>query len=81
MAAGHSFGPIPGGLLNPAVTLAAVVGNELSIITDPSALTYMAAQMTGGAIAAAIFRKVAHGHIVLDELQEVSFLYMFLLYG
>ena len=80
VAAGCSFGPIPGGLINPAVTLAAAVGNELGIITDPSDFTYMAAQMTGGVIAVAIFRKVTHGQIVLDELQEVSFVYAFVIW-
>ena len=72
VAAGYSFGPISGDLLNPAVALAATVGNELSIITDPSASTCMAAQM-------AIFRKVIHGQIVLDELQEVSVLCVFVI--
>ena len=73
MTAGYLFGHISDGLLHPAVTLAAAVDKEPSITTDPSAFTYTAAQMTAGVIAAAVFRKVTHDQIVLDELKEVSF--------
>ena len=80
MAAGCLFGHISNGFLNSAVTLAAAVGKEPSIITDRSAFTCTAAQMTAGVIAAAVFRKVTHGQIVLDELQEVSFVYAFVIW-
>jgi len=68
VAAGYSFGPISGGLLNPAVTLAASIGDKFSTITSPSALLYLLAQFTGGALAAATFRFVSHPH----EYKEAS---------
>merc|ERR1711879_525659 len=62
IAAGYAFGPLSGGLLNPAVTIGNAVCYKLSFLYTLAPLTYLLAQMLGGALAAAIFKFVTHGH-------------------
>lgn len=62
IAGGYAFGPLSGGLLNPAVTLADCIVRA-EILTAPiSTLLYVAGQLLGGVLAAAVFRLVTHKH-------------------
>lgn len=62
IAGGYAFGPLSGGLLNPAVTIADCVVH-LQILTDPlNPAAYVAGQLLGGVLAAAVFRLVTHKH-------------------
>lgn len=71
VAIGYSFGPISGGLLNPAVTLATAILDKLKAITDPACLLYLLAQFLGGILSAVVFRLVTHPHeIPQDGLGE-----------
>lgn len=62
IAAGYAFGPLSGGLLNPAVTIANSVYNKLSFVYTMPPLTYLLAQVAGGVLAAVIFRFLTHTH-------------------
>merc|ERR1712146_611358 len=56
VAAGYAFGPLSGGLLNPAVTVSNGVLNKLELIYNVGPLSYLLAQFLGGAFASIIFR-------------------------
>merc|ERR1712203_526331 len=62
IAAGYAFGPLSGGILNPAVTIANSVCYKVSFLYTPAPLAYMLAQLLGGALAAVIFKFVSHPH-------------------
>lgn len=62
LAVGYAFGPVSGGILNPAITLAASIGDKFSALYEPAPLSYMAAQMVGGVLAAVVFKFVTHCH-------------------
>lgn len=62
IAGGYAFGPISGGLLNPAITIADCVV-RIQVLTNPvTPLAYVAAELFGGALAAVVFRFVTHKH-------------------
>merc|ERR1712203_1019536 len=62
IAAGYAFGPLSGGILNPAVTIANSVCYKISVLYTPAPLAYLLAQLLGGALAALIFKFVTHPH-------------------
>merc|ERR1712100_360250 len=62
IAAGYSFGPISGGFFNPSATLACSIGRQLAVLTSIAPLMYLAAQLLGAAIAAAVFKFATHSH-------------------
>jgi len=62
IAGGYAFGPLSGGVLNPAVTIADSLVN-FHAVTDPlTPLTYVGGELLGGILAAVIFRFVTHSH-------------------
>lgn len=62
IAAGYSFGPISGGFFNPSSTLACSIGRQLAVLTSVAPLMYLAAQLIGAALAAAVFKFATHSH-------------------
>merc|ERR1711988_1452570 len=62
IAAGYAFGPLSGGVLNPAVTIANSVFFKLSVLYTMPPLTYLLGECLGGVLAAAVFRLVTHVH-------------------
>jgi len=62
IAGGYAFGPLSGGVLNPAVTIADCVvrGEVLTQFTTP--LIFVGGQLLGGALAAVVFRFITHPH-------------------
>lgn len=70
IAGGYAFGPLSGGLLNPAVTVADCVV-RLQVLTAPiNTAMYISAELFGGALAAVVFRYVTHKH-EMDKMLEV----------
>jgi len=62
IAGGYAFGPLSGGILNPAITIAASVVN-LSAVTNPRVpLLYVFAEVLGGVLAVAVFKFLTHPH-------------------
>jgi aquaporin Z len=62
IAGGYAFGPLSGGILNPAITLAACVVN-LSAVTNPRVpILYILAEFFGGVLAVAVFKFLTHPH-------------------
>jgi len=58
IAGGYAFGPLSGGLLNPAVTIADCA-LRAEVLTGP---LYVAGQLLGGVLAAIVFRFLTHKH-------------------
>merc|ERR1712071_620326 len=63
---GYTWGPLSGGLLNPAVTLANSLCYKLSIIYKAEPICYIVAQLTGGMLAAIIYRYVIYSNEFAD---------------
>lgn len=62
IAGGYAFGPLSGGILNPAITIAACVVN-LSAVTNPRVpLLFVFGELLGGVLAVVIFKFVTHSH-------------------
>jgi len=62
IAGGYAFGPLSGGILNPAITMAACVVN-LSVVTHPRyPLLYVLAELLGGVMAVVVFKFLTHPH-------------------
>jgi len=62
IAGGYAFGPLSGGILNPAITIAACVVN-LSAVTQPKIpLLFVVGELLGGVLAAVAFRFLTHAH-------------------
>jgi len=62
VAAGYAFGPLSGGVLNPAVALANAIVNKVQLLWTAPPLAYLLAEFAGGAIAAVVFRFLTHPH-------------------
>jgi aquaporin Z len=58
---GYAWGPLSGGILNPAVTIATSVVNFKTLAT-PSPWLYVLAQVVGGLLAAVMFRFVIYSN-------------------
>jgi len=62
IAGGYAFGPLSGGILNPAVTIADCIVRA-EILTAPiSTILYVSGQLLGGVLAAVVFRFLTHKH-------------------
>ena len=62
IAGGYAFGPLSGGILNPAITIASCLVN-LSAVENPQVpLLYVLAELVGGALAACVFKFLTHAH-------------------
>lgn len=62
IAGGYAFGPLSGGILNPAITIAACVVN-LSAVTQPKIpILFVVGEVLGGVLAAVAFRFLTHAH-------------------
>lgn len=62
IAGGYAFGPLSGGILNPAITLGNCIVN-FSAITNPKVpLLYVLAECLGGVLAVVVFKFVTHPH-------------------
>jgi len=62
IAGGYAFGPLSGGILNPAITIASCLVN-LSAVENPQVpLLYVLAEMVGGVLAACVFKFLTHTH-------------------
>lgn len=71
IAGGYAFGPISGGLLNPAITIADCLV-RIQVLTDPvTPLAYVGAELLGGILAAVVFRFVTHKH-EMDKMITVK---------
>lgn len=62
VGAGYAWGPLSGAVLNPAVTLANSLCFKLSLIYTAEPVTYMIAELCGGALAAVVFRYFIYTH-------------------
>lgn len=62
IAGGYAFGPLSGGLLNPAVTIADCVVRAEILTAPVNTILYVAGQLLGGVLAAVVFRLVTHKH-------------------
>lgn len=62
IAAGYAFGPLSGGVLNPAITLATCIVNLTPFSRPAVPLLYVGAELLGGVLAAVVFRFVTHVH-------------------
>jgi len=62
VGAGYAWGPLSGAVLNPAVTLANSLCFKLSIITSMTPAVYMLAELSGGALAAVVFKFFIYSH-------------------
>jgi len=62
IAAGYAFGPLSGGVLNPAITLATCIVNLEPFSRPAVPLLYCGAELLGGVLAAVVFRYVTHVH-------------------
>jgi len=62
IALGYAFGPLSGGVLNPAITLATSIVSLTPFTRPMVPLLYLGAEMLGGALAAVVFRFVTHVH-------------------
>jgi aquaporin Z len=71
IAAGYAWGPISGGVLNPAVSIANSVFNKLQLFHDWAPLLYIGAEFSGGVLAAVVFKLIyAHEYTTGDALEE-----------
>merc|ERR1712166_737467 len=62
IAGGYAFGPLSGGILNPAITIAACVLN-LSAVTNPRVpLLFVFGELLGGVLAVVVFKFLTHPH-------------------
>lgn len=62
VAGGYAFGPLSGGILNPAITIAACVVN-LSAVTNPRVpLIFVFGELLGGILAVVVFKFLTHPH-------------------
>lgn len=62
IAGGYAFGPLSGGVLNPAVTIADCLVRVEAVTQPLTPLMYVGGQLLGGILAAIIFRFVTHAH-------------------
>jgi glycerol uptake facilitator-like aquaporin len=62
VGAGYSFGPLSGAILNPAVALANSLCYKLSLIYTAEPFCYMLAELTGGALAAIVFKYLIYSN-------------------
>jgi len=62
IAAGYAFGPLSGGVVNPAITLATCIVSATPFTRPAVPLLYVAAELLGGVLAAVVFRFVTHVH-------------------
>merc|ERR1719215_164124 len=62
LAGGYTFGPISGGVLNPAVTVANSAFHKLQLFYTASPLFYFLGQCGGGILAAVTFKFLTHHH-------------------
>jgi glycerol uptake facilitator-like aquaporin len=62
IAGGYAFGPLSGGILNPAITLGNCIVN-FSALTNPKVpLLYVGAEALGGVLAVVVFKFLTHPH-------------------
>lgn len=62
IAGGYAFGPLSGGILNPAITIASCIVN-LSAVENPRVpLLFVFAELLGGLLAAVVFKFLTHAH-------------------
>merc|ERR1712070_359291 len=70
IAGGYAFGPLSGGLLNPAITIADCVV-RIQVLSDPiTPLAYVGAELLGGVLAAVVFRFVTHKH-EMEQMEKM----------
>jgi len=67
LAGGYAFGPLSGGVLNPAVTAANSAFYKLELFYSSAPICYFLGQCLGGVLAAALFRFLTHPHEYDDE--------------
>lgn len=71
IAGGYAFGPLSGGLLNPAITIADCVV-RIQVLSDPiTPAAYVGAELLGGALAAVVFRFVTHKH-EMEQMEKMA---------
>jgi len=62
IAGGYAFGPLSGGVLNPAVTIADCVVRAEVFTQFSTPLLFVGGQLLGGVLAAVVFRFLTHTH-------------------
>lgn len=62
IAGGYAFGPLSGGILNPAITIADCVVRMEAISQPLTPLMYVGGELLGGILAAVVFRFITHSH-------------------
>jgi len=62
LAGGYAFGPLSGGVLNPAVTVANSAFYKMQLFYTSAPLLYFLGQCGGGVLAAVVFKFVTHAH-------------------
>jgi len=62
IAGGYAFGPLSGGVLNPAVAIADCLVRVEAITKPLTPLSYVGGELLGGILAAIVFRFVTHSH-------------------
>lgn len=62
IAGGYAFGPLSGGILNPAITIAACIVNASAVTNPRVPLLFVFGELFGGALACAVFKFLTHPH-------------------
>jgi glycerol uptake facilitator-like aquaporin len=62
IAGGYAFGPLSGGILNPAITIAACVLNLTAVENPRVPLLFVLGELLGGVLAVVVFKFLTHPH-------------------
>lgn len=62
IAGGYAFGPLSGGILNPAITIAACVVNLTAVSNPRVPLLFVLGEVLGGVLAVVVFKFLTHNH-------------------